>query len=448
MKGLLWIIAAAMLTAGCGDGPVGGSDLDSQVRDALGQATVTPLSPLPPEDPDLVRLGQALMFDKVLSGNRDVSCATCHNPVSGTSDGLSISIGTGGTGAAGSRVLSTAPQFTPRNSQELFNRGYAEFSRMFWDGRVSQASNGDFHTPAGVQLPAGLSGPLAAQAMFPVMTRLEMRGQVGDLDRFGVPNELAQAGDEERPAIWAALMNRILAIPEYVSLFQTAYPAVAPAELGFQHAANAIAAFEVAAFTSVNSPFDRYVRGDDGALGEPEKRGAILFFGKAACGSCHLGPHLTDQLFHGIGVPQVGPGMSPDEPEDRGLARVTASQTDQFRFRTPPLRNVELTGPWMHDGAYTTLEAAVLHYLDTDSALRSYDASQLREDLRASHLSGAAAVEALAASIDPLVQAPLTLSTGEVADILLFLRSLTDPGALDLGTTIPASVPSGLPVGD
>ena len=109
---------------------------------------------------------------------------------------------------------------------------------------------------------------------------------------------------------------------------------------------------------------------------------------------------------------------------------------------------MELTGPWMHDGAYTTLEAAVLHYLDTDSALRSYDASQLREDLRASHLSDAAAVEALAASIDPLVQAPLTLSTGEVADILLFLRSLTDPGALDLGPTIPTSVPSGLPVGD
>ena len=448
MKGLLRITAAALLVAGCGDGPGGVSDLDTQVREALMQANVTPLSPLPAEDPALVRLGQALMFDKVLSGNRDISCATCHNPASGTSDGLSLSIGTGGAGSAGSRVLSAASQFTPRNSQELFNRGYAEFADMFWDGRVFEAGNGDFHTPAGTQLPAGLSGALAAQAMFPVTTRLEMRGQAGDLDRFGAPNELAQLGDDERPAIWAALMNRLLAIPEYVSMFQAAYPAVPPAELGFQHAANAIAAFEVEAFTSVNSPFDRYVRGDEAALGEPEKRGAILFFGKAGCGSCHLGPQLTDQLFHAIGVPQVGPGMSPDEPQDPGLARVTASQTDRFRFRTPPLRNVELTGPYMHDGAYTTLEAAVRHYLSTNTALRSYDASQLRADLRASHLSDPATLDALAASIDPLVQAPLTLSDGEVADIMLFLRSLTDPAASGLGTTIPASVPSGLPVGD
>lgn len=448
MKSLFRITVAALLVAGCGDGPGGTGDLDTQVREAFREANVTPLPPLPAKDPALVRLGQALMFDKVLSGNRDVSCATCHNPVSGTSDGLSLSIGTGGAGSAGSRVLSAAPQFTPRNSQELFNRGYAEFHTMFWDGRVFQAGNGDFQTPAGTQLPAGLSSALVAQAMFPVTTRLEMRGQAGDLDRFGAPNELAQLGDDERPAIWAALMNRLLAIPEYVSMFQAAYPAVAPAELGFQHAANAIAAFEVEAFTSVNSPFDRYIRGGDAALSEPEKRGALLFFGKAGCGSCHFGPHLTDQQFHGLGVPQVGPGMSPDEPEDRGLERVTASSTDRFRFRTPPLRNVELTGPWMHDGAYTTLEASVRHYLNTATALRSYDASQLREDLRASHLSDPSMVEALAASIDPLVEAPLALSNGEVADIVSFLRSLTDPAASDLAAIIPASVPSGLPVSD
>ena len=448
MKIILRITAAALLVAGCGDGPGGTGDLDTGVRDALREANVTPLSPLPAKDPALVRLGQALMFDKVLSGNRDVSCATCHNPVSGTSDGLSLSIGTGGTGAARSRVLSRAPQFTSRNSQELFNRGYAEFRLMFWDGRVAQTSNGALHTPAGAQLPTGLSGALAAQAMFPVTTRLEMRGQVGDLDRFGVPNELAQFGDDEQPAIWGAIMNRVLAIPEYVSLFQAAYPAVAPAELGFQHAANAIAAFEVEAFTSADSPFDQYLRGDDAALSEAEKRGAILFFGKASCGACHLGPHFTDQQFHAIGVPQVGPGMSQDEPEDRGLERVTATQTDRFRFRTPPLRNVELTGPWMHDGAYTTLEASVRHYLNTDVALRSYDASQLRQDLRGLHLSDPARIDALAASIDPQVQPPLTLSSGEVADILSFLRSLTDPAAADLSKTIPASVPSGLPVGD
>jgi cytochrome c peroxidase len=448
MKALLGIAAAALLITGCGDGPGGTSDLDTQVREALAEADVTPLSPLPAKDPALVRLGQALMFDKVLSGNRDISCATCHNPASSTSDGLSLSIGTGGAGSAGSRILSAAPQFIPRNSPELFNRGYAEFANMFWDGRVFQAGNGDFHTPAGTQLPAGLSSALAAQAMFPVTTRLEMRGQAGDVDRFGAPNELAQLGDDELPAIWAALMNRLLAMPEYASLFQAAFPAVDPAELGFQHAANAIAAFEVEAFTTVNSPFDRYVRGDNGALSEAEKRGALLFFGKADCGACHLGPQLTDQQFHSIGVPQVGPGFAPESPEDHGRERVTGAAGDRFQFRTPPLRNVELTGPYMHDGAYTTLEAAVRHYLNTSTALRSYDASQLREDLRASHVSDASTLDAMAATLDALVQSPLALSDAEVDDLVTFLRSLTDPAAHDLSGTIPPSVPSGLPVGD
>ncbi|MEO8089355.1 MAG: cytochrome-c peroxidase [Gemmatimonadales bacterium] len=110
------------------------------MREGLRQANVAPLPPLPAEAPARVRLGQALMFDKVLSGNRDVSCATCRNPATGTTDRLSLSIGTGGAGASEARVLSAAPQFTPRNSQELFNRGYAEFRRMFWDGHVSQGA--------------------------------------------------------------------------------------------------------------------------------------------------------------------------------------------------------------------------------------------------------------------------------------------------------------------
>jgi cytochrome c peroxidase len=448
MKAFLCIAVLALLVAGCGDGPSGVSDLDMQVHEALAARNVTPLAPLPAQDPALVRLGQALMFDKVLSGNRDVSCATCHNPVSATSDGLSLSIGTGGTGSASARVLAAAPQFIPRNSPELFNRGYAEFGSMFWDGRVSQSGPGDFHTPAGTQLPGGLSGALAAQAMFPVTTRLEMRGQVGDLDRFGAPNELAEGADDDRPPVWAAIMARLLAIPEYVSMFQSAYPAVAPAELGFQHAANAIAAFEVEAFTTVSSPFDQYLRGDPAALSDAEKRGAVLFFGKGSCGACHMGPQLSDQKFHSIGVPQIGPGFDPERPEDHGRERATGAAGDRYQFRTPPLRNVELTAPYMHDGAYTTLEAAVRHYLNTSAALRSFDASQLREDLRATYLSDPATLDAMAATIDLRVRSPLALSDAEINDIVAFLKALTDPAARTLSATVPSSVPSGLPVGD
>jgi cytochrome c peroxidase len=448
MKKVGLIIVVAIVVAGCGDGPAASPDLDSHLREALATARVTSLQPPPALDPALVRLGQVLMFDKVLSGNRDVSCATCHNPASSTSDGLSLSIGTGGTGTAGSRVLSAASEFVPRNSPDLFNRGFPQFTGMFWDGRVSRTDNGDLHTPAGAQLPAGLSGALAAQAMFPVTTRLEMRGHAGDVDRFGSPNELAQIPDEDPSAIWSALMNRLRAIPEYVSMFRAAYPTVAPTELGFQHAANAIAAFEAAAFTAVNSPFDRYLQGDNSALSVAEKQGAVLFFGRAGCGSCHLGPHLTDQQFHSIGVPQVGPGFAPNGPEDRGRERVTGISADRYQFRTPPLRNVELTGPYMHDGAYTTLAAAVRHYLNTGTALRSYDPSQLREDLRRSYVSNPSTVDAMAATIDIMVQSPLALSDAEVGDIVSFLKALTDPASRDLSSAIPGTVPSGLPVGD
>jgi cytochrome c peroxidase len=448
MKAVAWIAVMALVVAGCGDSPAGTSGMDTELRAALAKAHVTPLSPPAARDPALVRLGQALMFDKVLSGNRDVSCATCHNPASSTTDGLSLSIGTGGSGSSGSRALAAASQFISRNSPDLFNRGFPEFAGLFWDGRVFDDGNGGLHTPAGAQLPAGLSGALAAQAMFPVTTRLEMRGNRGDVDRLGSPNELAEIADEDLPAVWAALMSRLLAIPAYVSMFQAAYPAVAPAELGFQHAANAIAAFEVSAFTALNSPLDRYLHGDDSALGEAEKRGAILFFGRAGCGSCHLGPHLTDQQFHSIGVPQVGPGFAPEDAEDRGRERVTGLASDRYRFRTPPLRNVELTAPYMHDGAYATLKAAVRHYVNTETALRSYDATQLREDLRASHLSDASLITAMAATIDPMVRSPLTLSDAEVADIVAFLKSLTDPTSRDLSPAVPATVPSGLPVHD
>lgn len=102
----------------------------------------------------------------------------------------------------------------------------------------------------------------------------------------------------------------------------------------------------------------------------------------------------------------------------------------------------------MHDGAYATLEAAVRHYLDPSAALRSYDASQLRDDLRGSVVTDPASLDAMAATLDPSVRSPLALSDAEVADMVVFLRSLTDPAARNLAHTIPSTVPSGLPVGD
>jgi cytochrome c peroxidase len=237
-------------------------------------------------------------------------------------------------------------------------------------------------------------------------------------------------------------------ITAYRSLFAAAFPSVTDFDdLSFGHAAQAIAAFERASFTAVNSPFDQYVNGNLSALSDSQKQGALLFFGAANCSSCHDGPLLTDMQFHALAVPQVGPGKD-QANEDLGRALITGLATDDYRFRTPPLRNVAQTGPWMHDGAYTTLEGAVRHHLDPASAILSYDASQLPPLFAATVDTDAARIAARIAAIDPLLGAPLALSDTQVAELLDFLNALTDPGSLSLQQYVPASVPSGLPIPD
>jgi len=444
--GKLGVALALTTVFGCGDG--GGSSLDGELRAALRDAGATPLDPGPALDPTLVELGRFLMFDKELSGNRDISCATCHHPLLHTGDGLSVSIGTGGTGLGPSRLLGEGRVLIPRNAPEVFDRGAPEWRTMFWDGRVSGTPETGFSTPAGAALPPGLDSVLAAQAMFPVTSRDEMRGASGDVDVFGAANELALLPDNDFTAIWGALMARLLAIPEYVDLFAAAYPEIASGDLAFVQAANAIAAFEIDFWTLLDSPFDRYLAGDDTALANDAKRGALLFYGKARCAECHSGPLLTDQQFHNVAAPQVGPGKGAEAPLDFGRGRETSAAGDRYTFRTPPLRNVALTGPWLHDGAYATLEAAVRHHLDPASSLLAYDPSQLAPDLRDTFQGDPETIDAILATLDDKVLEPVDLTDDEVDELLAFLQTLTDPAAADLRGDIPDRVPSGLPVDD
>lgn len=445
------VLGALALTAGllgCGE-PTGSTQplaIDVELRGILATSGVMPLTLPPLPTAELVALGGALMFDRVLSGNRDISCATCHHPARNTGDGLSFSIGTGGTGAGAARHLGTGRAFVARNSPALFNLGDARFAALFWDGRVEMDGAGALHTPAGSLLPAGVAGPLAAQAMFPVQDRTEMRGNVGETDVFGAPNELAVIADDDAPAIWAALMDRVLAIPAYVTLFAAAFPGVAPAGLGFEHAANAIAAFEAATWRSDGAPFDRYLSGDDDGMPLAARRGGVLFYGRAACGVCHAGNLLTDQGFANIGTPQVGPGRGAEVPRDFGRFDVSGVVGHRFAFRTPSLRNTAITGPWMHDGAYTTLEAAVRHYLDISLALNAYDASQLPIAVQGMVVNDPAMNAEMLASLDPRLMTQLDLSDAEVADLVAFLNALTDPAVIQRLSDVPSSVPSGLPV--
>jgi cytochrome c peroxidase len=437
--------------AGIGQGgyPPQENDLDEQLRTLIAEKGVVKFVPGSEPDPVLVTLGQALFFDKLLSGNRDIACATCHHPTEAGGDGLPVSVGTGGTGLGHERQLGQGRDFIPRNAPDIFNRGAYDWTTMFWDSRVFVNADGVIETPAGDDTPLELDSVLAAQALFPVTSEAEMRGAPGDRDVFGQQNELAAMEENDFPAIWQGLMVRILSYPDYVEMFNAAYPDIPVDELGFQHAANAIAAFEIDAFSQYHSPWYAYLEGNDTALTEEAKHGAVLFFGDAGCYGCHSGPLFTDQQHHIIAAPQVGPGKGDDAPLDLGRARETSNEADQFAFRTPPLLNVANTGPWFHDGAYSTLEAAIRHHFDPSIALRHYDVdANLPPELQQTFQSDHKLQEQILENIDPLLTRILVRSDEYIAYLVAFLETLSDPAVEDLEHVIPDTVPSGLPVED
>jgi cytochrome c peroxidase len=421
---------------------------DARLQTLFQKANVRPPTSPPPPSPELVKLGEALFWDPILSGNRDTSCATCHHPLAATGDNLSVSIGTVGVGLAETRLQPDEERdLIPRNATPLFNLGYLEWTTLFWDGRVFGTPETGFETPASDRLPAGLDSVLAAQAMFPVTSRDEMRGLLGDKDIFGQTNELAIISDYTSRPIWDGLMERLLAIPGYVELFRAAYPGIPADKLTFAQAGNAMAAYQISTFTFEDSPFDRYLRGDVTALSLEARRGAVLFYGQAGCADCHSGPLLTDQKFYNLAVPQIGDGKGREQPFDLGRARETGNDCDRYAFRTPPLRDVAITGPWMHNGALTSLEAVIRHHLDPAASLKAYDPSQLAPDLQDTCQDQPEVVASVLATLNSSKSEGARLSERDIRDLLAFLEALTSPSALHLEHTIPASVPSGLPVG-
>jgi len=256
--------------------------------------------------------------------------------------------------------------------------------------------------------------------------------------------------------VWDLLAKRLRQNAHYVRLFKAAFPQIIydANDITLVAAANAIAAFEAVTFRSDNSPFDRYLRGDTAALSEAAKQGMALFYGKAQCAQCHAGVLQTDHQFYAIGIPQIGPGKGdgPDGRDDFGRERVTGKSVDRYRFRTPSLRNVALTGPWGHDGAYAELQAVVRHHIKPNQALNRYQTQQAllpsRDDLDAIDFiahGDPARRQALRRAIE-LPKAHLT--EPEIEALLSFLQALTGPKVANLRNQIPMHVPSGLPVFD
>lgn len=392
-------------------------------------------------DPELVALGKLLFHDPILSGNRDISCATCHLPEAASGDGLPLSIG----------VLSKGrgPQRTPphgvkqvfhRHAAEIFNRGDPQWRTLFWDARVEVLPSG-IVTPAGVFPQSVVRDLLTALAMFPVMPRDEMRGYPSE------SNEIARTHDMHFSEVWKRHMARLGGISEYREKFEAVYGE--PIEkLHFIHAANALAAFIAEGFSLVDAPWDRYLRGDSGALNANQKAGALLFFGKARCAACHAGNLLTDQRVYNIGVPQIGLGSGLSGPYDLGRYFSIATPENRFAFRTPPLRNVMLTAPYMHNGAYATITDAVKHHFDPQAMATKYSTAGLPPWLQKLPPMGKRPVaEMMFDNLSPKLPVGVKLSDAELAQLLAFLDGLTDPSTrAKLDANVPLRVPSGLPV--
>ena len=419
-----------------------------------------------------VDLGKNLMFDKILSGNRNISCGSCHHSLAGTGDGLSLPVGEGGKGLGVTRNVGAGSdrivERVPRNAPPVFNLGDKSFHTLFHDGRVTTMGGESFpsgcKTPVGQSLPNNLENVLACQAMFPVTSATEMAGQAGE-------NPIADAAAEGNLSgaggVWEQLAQRLQATPKYVDMFIAAFPdeIFSASDITYGHAANAISAFEGVSWRADNSPFDEYINGDHGALSKNAHKGMELFYkGNAnsnSCASCHSGLYQTDQKFHAIAMPQIGVGRGSNSPgktgghEDFGREQVTGDPADLLKFRTPSLRNIALTAPYGHGGAYNTLRAVVEHHVDTVNSLYNYNSNRqavlpTHPDLDADNYAAMDDPDRVAyiASFNEL--APMSYSEKDVDRIMDFLNALTDPRSLDLRSDqdVVTGVPSGLPLDD
>lgn len=407
-----------------------------------------------PADPQQAQLGHLLFYDKILSGNQNISCATCHHPDFGSTDGLSLGIGEGGVGLGPDRTPGTGSdkivRRIPRNAPALWNLGAKEIEVLMHDGRISAeplfGDNG-FNTPAEEWLPHGLTSVLATQALFPMTSEKEMLGQNEE-------NEIAGRVKDRIDYGWPIIAKRVRTTPAYGAMFVDAFDHIeTPDQVTIVEIGNALAAFMTTEFRSTDSPFDVYLAGDQTALTDQQKQGMNLFFGAATCASCHAGSLFSDHGFRALALPAFGPGRTRKfDPINRDVGRMGATDDleDAYRFRTPMLRNVAITAPYGHNGAYPTLERMIRHHMDPAASRAAWTP----DDLTLPEVPWRAAADFViqqdrfemarqAAKVD-IALPPLTDT--EIDQIVSFLESLTGATVHDLPFGVPDQVPSGLPV--
>jgi len=333
-----------------------------------------------PQTPAKVALGRLLFWDPILSGNQEVACATCHHPEFGYAEKLDLSIGVDGAGLGSKRHFATANPISvvKRNSQTILNTAFNGIdlegrydpgtAPMFWDLRADG---------------------LEAQALLPIVTFEEMRGH-------------AYAEEDALDNV----MARLRMYPEYEALFRHAFgsePAITAENLG-----RALAAFQRSLLAN-DSPYDRYLRGDSAAMTQAQIRG-MRQFERVGCINCHNGPMFSDYKLHVLGI-----------PDSRKLTVSDDGVDHSYAFRTPSLRNLAYTAPYMHNGIFADLDD-VLDFYD-DRGRRGNRNPLLARD-----------------QLDPLLRALDDVDDNEQA-LIEFLNTLNDDS---FDRTIPAQVPSGL----
>lgn len=404
-------------------------ELDDKLRFFLKQDDIKPLKFKADRKSPLFKLGRALFMDPILSGNRNIACGTCHAAKLASADGLPLPIGEGGEGLGPERTMGNG-RVIGRHSPHLLNFAVKKPSIMFWDARVS--FNKKKHTfitpekglngrrPKRSDFTKILNSALSAQALFPVTSPDEMLGRKGS-------NKIADMDDNFE--IWAALMKRLVGTdngrlggrPFYKKMFRRAFPRIRNLDdLNMAHAAVAIAHFEENAFTRLNSPFDRYLAGDNKAMTEKEKKGAVVFYGSGQCFLCHSGVLQNDGKLHNSGFPQIGPGKE-DNGDDKGRYYITKDPEDLYAFKTPSLRNLAQTAPYGHSGAFATLEAVVMHYSQPVAANQTYEIpyDDLPYDIEVERDH----MRKRLMHMDPLVTAGIQMSYAQKQDLVQFLKT-------------------------
>lgn len=312
-----------------------------------GQAFRTALPPSDDIPQTKVALGERLFFDPILSSNRTVSCASCHKPEFAFADNRAFSLGVGNTPTA--RNSPTAMYMSGRKA-------------LFWDGRATH---------------------LHEQALMPIADSREMNLPI------------------------SAAITRLNESDYYRKAFEQVFRSKPTSLL----LGEALASYQMS-LGKYTSAFDRYREGEETAMPARAILGLELFLGKAKCSLCHVGTDFTDDAFRNIGLTDLDTAkLASLSPDEWGRFNVTKEKADLGKFKTPHLRNIALTAPYMHDGSIKTLRKVIRFYNDTSRKINRHW------------------------NLDTILVAPLKLSRREEKDLEIFLENLTDGELINTNKT-------------